>query len=334
VLSGSTLAVVDPTGFAAADRFTFDFAGAVADTVAGRMGAPDGAAMTTGSVPGTVSPERHGFWVSGLGFFGNRPAAAPLDAYRYGAFGLMAGVDRPLSASTLAGIFGGIANGGIKTAAGSTGIDATGAFAGAHWSRDTGRAFAHLSVSAGGFANDSSRTVANNTVTGGLETASASYGRFYVDPAVTFGLHRRMGATTVSPSLGLAYTGLYQQGYSERGSTADMTVGGRTAQVLRLRGEVRSDFAPLVSAAGVGRFNLRAGIEGLFTKADTVDATLLATQIGFATSEPQSAARGYVAAGATFTAANGMIFKADATAGYDTADTFTLAARASLHKSF
>jgi uncharacterized protein with beta-barrel porin domain len=334
VLSGSTLAVVDPTGFAAADAFAFDFAGTIADTVDARMAPSDSAAMTTGSIPGDAVPSRRGFWITGLGLYSDRGASAPLDGFHYGAFGVMAGVDRSLSASTLAGIFGGITHGGIKTAAGSTQIDATGGFAGAYWSRDDGRTFAHLSVAAGGFLDDSSRIVANNLVTGGLETASASYGSFYVDPAVTFGLHRRMGDATVSPSLGLRYTGLYQQGYTESGSTADMAVGSRTAQQLDVRGEIRTDFAPQVSDAGVGRFDLSAGVDGLFSWSGNVDATLLATQIAFATHEPDAVARGFVGAGTTFTAANGLTFKADAEAGYDTADTFTLAARASIHKSF
>jgi uncharacterized protein with beta-barrel porin domain len=279
-------------------------------------------------------PSRRGFWITGLGLYSDRGASAPLDGFHYGAFGVMAGIDRPLSASTLAGIFGGIANGGIRTAAGSTQIDATGAFAGAYWSKDDGGVFTHLSFAAGGFFDDSSRTVANNMVTGGLETASASYGSFFVDPSLSFGLHRRMGDATVSPSLGLRYVGLYQQGYTESGSTADMVVGGRTSQALDVRGEIRTDFAPQVSDAGVSRFDVEAGIDGLFTRSGNVDATLLTTQIAFATHEPDAVARGFVGAGTTFTAANGLIFKADAEAGYDTADTFTLTAQASIHKTF
>ena len=334
VLSGKTLAVVDPTGFAAADRFALDFAGSVTDAVDGRMAPVDDGAMTTGSVPGAASPERRGFWVTGLGFYGNRQASASLDGFDYGAFGLMAGVDRSLSASTLAGVFGGIATGGIETAAGSTNIDATGAFTGAYWSKDDGKTFAHLSFAAGGFLDDSSRTVANNQVAGGLETASASYGSFYVDPALTFGLHRQVGMATVSPSLRLRYTGLYQQGYTESGSAADMTVADRFGQAFDVRGEIRTDFAPRVSEAGVGRFYARAGVDGLFTWSGDIDATLLATPIAFATNEPQAVARGFIAAGTTFTAANGLIFKADAEAGYDTANTLTVSAKASVHKTF
>lgn len=334
VVNGATLAVVDPTGFAAADQFTFDFAGTLTSTLESRMAPVGDAGMTTGSLPGDAAPDRRGFWITGLGFYGDRQASAPLDGFDYGAFGLMAGVDRSLSASTLAGIFGGIAHGGVKTAAGSTAIDASGGFAGTYWSKDTGKVFAHLSVAAGGFANDSSRIVANNLVAGGLETASASYASFYVDPAVSFGLHRQVGAATVSPSLGLRYTGLYQAGYSESGSAADMTVAGRSAQTLDVRGEIRTDFAAQVSDAGVGRFDVRAGVDGLFSWSGGVDATLLATQIGFATSEPDAVARGFVGAGTTFTAANGLVFTADAEAGYDSADTVTLSARASLHKAF
>ncbi|MEJ0097784.1 MAG: autotransporter outer membrane beta-barrel domain-containing protein [Bauldia sp.] len=130
-------------------------------------------------------------------------ASGSLEGYHYGAGGVMLGIDRTLSAATAAGVFGGFSDGKIATAADSTHIGAAGAFAGAYWNRDDGKSFAHVSLTGGGLDNDSDRTVANNLVAGGLETAHASYGSYYVSPALTFGLHQAAGDATVSPSLGV-----------------------------------------------------------------------------------------------------------------------------------
>jgi hypothetical protein len=333
VVDSALLAVVDPTGLAAANSFAFDLSRSIADTAEARMTAPDAAGLTTGALPGQSAP-RGDYWTAGLGFYGDHAAQDSLDGYHDGAAGLMFGADRALSAATTAGLFGGFSAGAIGTDAGSTNINAVGAFAGGYWSHDDGKTFTHVSLTGGGLDNTSNRTVTNNLVNGGLETASAEYRSFYASPALTLGLHQRMGDATLSPSVGLRYAGLYRGGYTESGSAADVTADSGTAQALDVRGELRSDFAAAVSDAGVGRLNLRAGVDGIFTWGGAVDGELLGTDITPLSGGQQSVARGYLGAGATFTGMDGAVFNGTVTASYDTADTFAIAAQAGMNRAF
>jgi hypothetical protein len=334
VIDGSLLAVVDPTGLAAANSFGFDLSRTITDAVEAHLAAPGGDGMTTGALPGSAGSVHHDYWAAGLGFYGDHAAADSLDGYHYGAGGMMLGTDRSLSATTTAGLFGGVSAGRIVTAADSTTIDTAGGFAGGYWSHDDGKAFAHVSVTGGGLANTSDRTVANNLVAGGLETASADYGSFYISPALTLGLHHDIGAAIFSPSIGARYVGLYRGGYTESGSAADVTADAGSAQALDLRGEFRTDFAAAVSDAGVRRFNVRAGVDGIFTWGGAVDGELLGTDITLLANGQTSVARGYLGGGMTFTHADGTLISADVQASYDTADTFALSAQAGLNHAF
>jgi uncharacterized protein with beta-barrel porin domain len=334
VIDGALLAVVDPTGLAAANSFGFDLTRSIGDAVEAHLGAPGADAMTTGALPGQSSAAQRGYWAAGLGFYDQYAGQGSLDGYHDGAAGMIAGLDRWLSASTSAGVFGGVSAGVIQTAAASTNIDAVGAFAGGFWNHDDGKAFARVSLAGGGLDNNSDRTVANNLVDGGLETASAEYGSFYVSPALTLGLHHDMGGAIVSPSVGLRYAGIYRGGYSETGSAANVTAGSSTAQALDVRGELRTDFAAKVTDAGVRRFNVRAGVDGIFTSGGATDGSLLGTDITLLAGGQTSAARGYLGGGLTFSQANGTHLNTDVQASYDTANTFALSAQAGLSGGF
>ena len=333
-ISGDTLIVVDQTGFAATDAFAFDLTRAIADTVDQRMAARGEGPVTTGALPGSSEIGQRNFWISGLGLYGDRPATASLDGSSYAGGGVVVGADRALSATDTAGLFAGASFGRIETDIGTTRISNSGAFAGAYWSRDDGRAFRNLSVTLGGIETESKRTVANNTVAGGLETASAGYGSFYISPAATFGIHRQFGRATVSPSVRLRYTGLFTPGFSETGSAGDLSAASRFAQAVDVRGQVKAELGGLVGEAGVGRIGVRAGVDGILTFGGKFDATALGSAIDFDVDGKKAVARGFVGADASFDAVNGMKLNLGVDAGYDTADTFTVRATASLAKTF
>jgi hypothetical protein len=334
VIHGNLLAVADPTGLAGDNSLAFDLSRTITDAVEARMGSPDSAGMTTGALPGSDTTAHRDVWAAGLGFYNHFAAVGSLDSYNTGGAGMLAGADRTLSANSTAGVFGGVTAGTVATGAGSTTISAIGAFAGGYWSHDDGKAFAHVSLVGGGLDNASDRTVANNLVDGGLETARAEYGSFYASPAVVLGLHEHLGDAIVSPSIGLRYAGVYRGGYSETGSAANLSADGGTGQALDVRGAVRTDFGATVSDAGVRRFNVTAGVDGIFTWGGAVDGTLLGTDIALLASSQQSVARGFLGAGTTFDTTDGTHFSADFDASCDTADTFGISAQAGMNKAF
>ncbi len=282
-ISGDTLIVVDQTGFAATDAFAFDLTRVVADTVDAADGGPRRRrTVTTGALPGAseIGPAQlldlrpRPLW---------RPAAtASLDGFelrgrRSSSSAPTARFPRPTRrASSPAD-----RSAGSRPPSAPRAITNSGGFAGAYWSHDDGRAFRNLSVTLGGIETESKRIVANNTVAGGLETASGSYGSFYISPAATFGIHRQFGRATVSPSVRLRYTGLFTPGFSETGSAGDLSVASRFAQAIDVRAQVKAELGGLVGEAGVGRIGVRAGVDGILTFGGKFDATALGSDIDF-----------------------------------------------------
>lgn len=334
VLDGSVLAVVDPTGFEALDAAHFGLTRLIAGVLEARMAASDDDALTTGAVNAFGSAQRDGLWMSALGTSGWRPASDDASAYEDRLAAVVLGHDGVRTGTDIAGGFVGFSTGLAQTDGGSSAADFTGLFAGAYWGHDGGSLFADLSLTAGRSSGRSERTIANNLVAGGLETASARTGAYFASPSATFGFHANLGGTQVSPSLRLRYAGLFNEAYAESGSAADMTVGDRMAQSFEARGQVRLDFPGLVDAQGVTNFGLKAGVDGIFTDNGTVDASLLGADLSFAAGPGQWTARGFVGGDFAFTATNGLIVKAGAEAGYDSVGALSLTAMVSARHAF
>ena len=128
-------------------------------------------------------------------------------------------------------------------------------------------------------------------------------------------------------------------GLSAQITTLAKRIGERTRQVaptlLEIPGCAALTAAKIVGeAAGVSRFNVTAGVDGIFTWGGAVDGTLLGTDITLLASARQSVARGFIGAGTTFDAADGTHFSADIDASYDTADTFGISAQAGMNHAF
>jgi uncharacterized protein with beta-barrel porin domain len=336
VLSGSVLAVVDPTGFAAGSAFAIDLTRSIANTLDTRMAPGTGDTMMATGAISSATASAHGwdYWASVNGFYGDRSASGSSDGFHYGAGNLMAGADTSLSATDRAGFFAGLSAGQMKTASGTTRIDATGGFGGVYWGRDTGSMFTNASLTAGGLSNSSDRTVANNMVAGGLEDARADYTSWFISPALTVGMHSQVMGHAITPSVRIRYSGLYQDGYSETGSAANMTVSGRTSNAVDLRGQVRTNVSTAMNADGVTRVDVRTGVDGIFNWGDKVDAQLLGTAISFDTGAKNSVARGFIGTDVSFAKTNGLELNGTAELGYDSNDTLTLTAGITLHRTF
>ncbi len=115
-------------------------------------------------------------------------------------------------------------------------IDTNALFGGLYARHVFDATFLDLALIGGKLANDSWRNIG-----GGLafETARASYGGWFIDPALAFG-HRFAldNGNSITPALKLRYIAARFEGYSESGSSANLSVAGRTVQAFEERADM------------------------------------------------------------------------------------------------
>jgi hypothetical protein len=144
--------------------------------------------------------------------------------------------------------------------------------------------FLDFALHGGGSSNATSRTINNNTIVGGIETATASYNSSYVSPEIKYGVNLPLWSEyTLTPSVQVRYVAGFFDGYTETGTTAPLTVASRTIQDLEERGEVK-----LTRATPVGPDLLLAsvyvGALGIERLGDTtVNTVLLGAGLPFVT---------------------------------------------------
>ncbi len=305
----------------------------LADTTRAMAGAVDGrlaALRATGGLPGPGGQ----LWATPFGGYRDQAGTAFTTGFEYGFGGLVGGYDRAVSDTTLLGLFGGFTAGETSSDRAVARIDAIGAFGGGYLSHGFGRAFVDLSVAAGVMMHDSERTIANNLVAGGLETATADYDGLFVTPALTFGLDTTVGATVLTPSLRLRYAGLALDGYHETGSVAALAIDERQVHVVELRGQLQAALAGGELDGGAWNLRVRAGVDGIFHWGDEVDAVLLGQGLSFDAGEDDAVARGFLGAEAAFLTVGGALLTAGVEFGYDTAEAFTADGRLGVNLRF
>jgi uncharacterized protein with beta-barrel porin domain len=124
------------------------------------------------------------------------------------------------------------------------GTDSDMVFGGAYARYDIGASFLHGAIQGGGSRNTTTRTINNNLLANGIETASASFNGWYVSPELTIGHRFALGqfadaAYTLTPSARIRYLYGAFDGYTETGTTAPLTVGVQTASTVEERAEVK-----------------------------------------------------------------------------------------------
>jgi uncharacterized protein with beta-barrel porin domain len=112
-------------------------------------------------------------------------------------------------------------------------IDSTYAFGGGYGRFDWVSQYLDFSLYGGSISNSSTRGIANNTVAGGFETATASYGGWFISPELTYGYRIPLNNNILmTPRVSVRYVGGSLDGHSESGSEQDLSVGRRAINDL------------------------------------------------------------------------------------------------------
>lgn len=363
VVSGNTVAILDPTSFAAQDRNVLDFTRTVMSAASSRLTSPvpisgDGSAAIgfapSGNVardmandafanipalsyagqdrvlrsnPNFTAADGTSVWAQGFGGVRVQNADGPNLRSVNQFYGGMIGLDKMVRPDMR---LGGFAGGGTITSqidmnSGRTTSD-TG-FGGIYGRYAMNRAFLDFALLAGGSSNNVKRTMTNNLAVGGYEYANANYSGWFISPELAYGIkHDLTKDWTLTPTARVRYLAANFGGYQESGSSSNLTAAGRTTHNFEERGELV--FTRTTSEREGSRLQINATLGAVAWQragGDGINTVLLGQAFAFATPGKSSVFGGYVGGGFNWLQASGFsVFgAAEVTAMSDSSHTIT-----------
>lgn len=271
--NGTQVATLDPTAFGMTDRTLMDFSGNISSLLGSRFGdfgsagssasafAPStgavasGAEAAFGNIPSianayarergipnaTAVDQASGLAVWSKAFAGWRrqDGDEALLASSTTAYGAALGMDKQVRPDLRLGFFLGAGNGRLNVDADIQSVKTDYLFGGVYGRLDRAAHFFDFALAAGHTANSSERTIANNLAPGGFEKSKASYDGWFLQPEIAYGMRMPLaGNLTLTPTARLRYLAGFFDGYSETGSSQNLSVSGRTTQNVEERFEL------------------------------------------------------------------------------------------------
>lgn len=177
------------------------------------------------------------------------------------------------------GYFGGVGIGRTaSTDSDAFDISTYSAFAGLYNQMKIGE----FALTVGYQSNASSRQIANNMVPSGIETATASYSSYFVSPSLT--MQDVMGLENTI--LRLRYLGSYSSGYTEMGSSTNLTVDERFSHLFEARIGMQNSITDSMS--------IRYGVDAQYSTTDATGIDLMGTALSIPNANDGFAARGFL----------------------------------------
>ncbi len=204
--------------------------------------------------------------------------------------------------------------------AGSTSTDT--AFGGAYSQIKLRGAILDLAMVGGSLDNSATRTIGGGLA---LQTATGSYGGWFAEPSMTLARRFALGQSgfSVTPALKARYVNAYFDGYTESGSTANLTFGGRDFQAYEGRAEITLAYASMIGGGRLAAHVTGGWLGQQRTSGNEIDVALLGQSVLAATPDPGRVAGGYGGAGLDWRIGRFTVFAAgDATFTNDAAKSY------------
>jgi hypothetical protein len=188
------------------------------------------------------------------------------------------------------------------------------------------------------------RITANNLVAGGLETASADFGGWFINPQLTATNTMVLGSTAttmgfalsrVEQSLTLSYASLFLDGYTETGTTNPLTLNDRDIHVASARATLALPFERVEADGALTTVRLIGGVQARTQFGDDgVSGTLLGQAVSTTLSDDDASFGGFVGLAAEYQTTSGLTAYANAEALLETNSAYQLSATAGLRIAF
>lgn len=350
VVTANKIVVTDVSGFGAQNRAMMDIVGWISsvlpdspvfeDAPSGAFAAlasaahvDDRAAGTPSNALGyasaapafksgaTTSRDGTSIWTKGFGGRRKQTTDGSFIGSVTTGFGGAIGADRQVSHALRVGGFVGGSSNKTDLDLNAGGIDTDAVFGGVYSRAILGAAFFDVALIGGHLDNKSRRNIG-----GGMtpETASASYAGWFLNPSAAIGRRFGLGhGFSLTPALKLRYVSAFFDGYTESGSTANLTVGARNVQALEERVELT--LAKVGTLAG-HRTTYRVTGGALSQQrlgGGAVDLTLLGQSLVAATPDGKNTIGGYGGVGLDWQSGFMTLFAAGEFTGANSSTTYS-----------
>lgn len=282
---GTTRAQGDASYLGALDDLLEGVSGSITTTVKTRLHAAkssitnrnndnDGFAYVNAEDTGE---QNNSFWASGwfsAKSIGSTSSFAPT---YYTAGGSVLGMDRTDVDGEVTGIYGGGGFGrfGVDVKRGQT-IHTQNVYGGFYSQRNIGAGSLNINILGGRMSFDSNRAVE-------AENAEARYNGWFFAPTIGYEQELEIGEQQLLASGSIGYSGMFLEGYTESGSSSNLTVGARNIHQLNARGEISwlkydasiaghlINYAPYVGLEGRYNVGSNAATVGMLGNTATFD---------------------------------------------------------------
>jgi outer membrane autotransporter protein len=308
VVSGTSVAVLDPSGFNQHDEMLSDLTSGIFNSVHARLagaGTPRAPQRVGKGFAEPVVRTNTAVWAQVFGGLRDQDDTGLTKGAEHNLAGGIAGLDGLISPTLRLGAFGGLARNDVTVNFNSQDIDADSYFGGVYASFQNSGWFANMIVTAGKTDHDSRRTVLFNLSPTGAQIGRANYDGTFISPEVAIGTRFAAGYVAIEPSVRLRYAHMSLDGYSETGAADALSVRSRDISLWQGRAQIAFPMAASLPGGGVTYFAPRIGIEAWTSDNDAVSAVLLDQSISFNPGGKDDEVTGFVGATASVDIANG-----------------------------
>ena len=340
--------VIDPSPFGVSDTILADITGGISGVLTNQgdaardvngggvaVASANGTSMTIAPAAGVGPVLRAWAEVFG-GWRGEESGGNQLGSdHVFG--GAVAGIETDTAMDGMrVGFFVGGSGSHVDVELGSQDTDIGSVFGGFYAAHQAGDVAIDAALTVGLSNYDQQRFMNDNTVAGGVDTARADHNGFFVSPEVTISSSLAVADwMAVKPSLTLRYAGLFLDGYTEKGSNANLTVQDRDVHVLSARGQVAVPVHMNTDVYGTLTTEIRVGADGRATVSeDNVRATLLGQNLNFTAGGDDEALTGFAGAAFAYAMTTGTRLYGNIEAGYGTDEATHVTGRAGVKMPF